>query len=48
MKTNVKKSAKSIKKETAKASAIFRITEVDGRSKSTPIIRQGCVSFPKN
>ena len=47
MKTKVKKTDDSVKNANAQAAAIFRITEVEGRSKSTPITRQGCISFPK-
>lgn len=33
-------------KETRKAEVVFKVTEVEGRSKSAPISRQGCISSP--
>jgi hypothetical protein len=37
--------AKTEVSEIRKAEKLFRLTEVQGRSKSNPIFRQGCISY---
>lgn len=43
-------SSKAVKnthvQKSPRAEVVFRVTEVEGRSKSTPIVRQGCYAPP--
>lgn len=44
MKKTTHAKAKNEVSESRKAEKLFRLTEVQGRSQSTPVFRQGCVS----